>query len=279
MTARTGWRRLMDPHDDATAFLDRDALAPVSTGSSRCTGTAWCWPIARVARARSWPCASTARQHDQDLAAPRSRRTEILPGDGVVSGGSGEPAPDDADLRAAEYVLGTLDRGERAAVDREASPSIPARASRVAGLGASAGARCSMPFPPSVAAAARARGVAAGAARCRRERMPRPDRPPCVAQVRRWRTAAARGRVAGGRPRAVRGGRTAPEPGGRPLSRGGAGRRYAPGADRARRHAHRHRAGRPRRRRDARGPEPGTLVCRRRRGRSRSVSWSAARAG
>jgi anti-sigma-K factor RskA len=43
-----------------------------------------------------------------------------------VSGGPGDPDPDldpaaDPDLRAAEYVLGTLDAGERAALEREAA--------------------------------------------------------------------------------------------------------------------------------------------------------------
>jgi anti-sigma-K factor RskA len=37
-----------------------------------------------------------------------------------VSSGSGEPAPD-PDLRAAEYVLGTLDASERAVVERESA--------------------------------------------------------------------------------------------------------------------------------------------------------------
>jgi anti-sigma-K factor RskA len=43
--------------------------------------------------------------------------------------GTGEPDPDDPDLRAAEYVLGTLDAGERAAFAREAArdPAVQAR--------------------------------------------------------------------------------------------------------------------------------------------------------
>jgi len=43
--------------------------------------------------------------------------------------GTGAPDPDDPDLRAAEYVLGTLDVQERAAVEREAArdPAVRAR--------------------------------------------------------------------------------------------------------------------------------------------------------
>jgi anti-sigma-K factor RskA len=42
--------------------------------------------------------------------------------------GPGGPDPDDPDLRAAEYVLGTLDAQERAAVEREAARDPVARA-------------------------------------------------------------------------------------------------------------------------------------------------------
>ena len=44
-----------------------------------------------------------------------------MPGDGVVSSGSGEPDPD-PDLRAAEYVLGTLDAHERAELENVLLP-------------------------------------------------------------------------------------------------------------------------------------------------------------
>lgn len=45
--------------------------------------------------------------------------------------GTGAPGPADPDLRAAEYVLGTLDAEERAAVEREAAgdPAVQARIS------------------------------------------------------------------------------------------------------------------------------------------------------
>jgi anti-sigma-K factor RskA len=42
--------------------------------------------------------------------------------------GAGAPEPDDPDLRAAEYVLGTLDPGEREAVEREAARDAATRA-------------------------------------------------------------------------------------------------------------------------------------------------------
>ncbi|MBE7199065.1 MAG: anti-sigma factor [Parafilimonas terrae] len=51
-------------------------------------------------------------------------------GDGVVSG-TGAPGPDASEMRAAEYVLGTLDAREREAVEREAA-SDPAARARIA---------------------------------------------------------------------------------------------------------------------------------------------------
>ncbi len=75
-----------------------------------------------------------------------------------MSSGSGEAVPD-PDLRAAEYVIGTLDAHERAELERELAID-PDAASRVRRVGGAAGAlaRCD---PVRVAAAAVPRGAVA----------------------------------------------------------------------------------------------------------------------
>jgi len=100
--------------------------------------------------------------------------------------GPGTPDPDDPDLRAAEYVLGTLDARERAAVEREAARDPAARARidawehRLAPLAAAVPAET----PPPRIRAAVLQGVrGAGHAETRRIADLR-------TQVRRWRITA-----------------------------------------------------------------------------------------
>ncbi|MCJ2054541.1 anti-sigma factor domain-containing protein [Methylobacterium sp. J-070] len=100
--------------------------------------------------------------------------------------GTGAPDPDDADLRAAEYVLGTLDLREREAVEREAAGDPVARA-RIAAwerrLGPLAEAVPAEPPPPRVRAALLRALPKPGGADARQIEALR-------AQLRRWRTAA-----------------------------------------------------------------------------------------